>query len=230
MKKTVIRSARIGGLLALPLFLVTNSPALPTAAPAAPTQKLTDSGAFGAAKAEFAAFASWADQYANSTDLTSRAERIAEGVSLAKSRRSAFTQLIKTDPAKALASTVPTTLRQQLPAEVVAELETTISGVGDLTVNGILRAKGGPEVEPLQRFVEIDGVKYRAYVYGRRAFEGSKKGISLSGVALDGVLAVRESGVRELGPEESVDASRNVTISSLARRASDSGGDRKSVV
>jgi len=151
----------------------------------------------------FADFDSWASQFTvTPPNITSKAQILSGGVSLAKARRHAFAELIKTDPQKALALTVPASVRQRLPAEVVNELETRVSGIGDYSVVAVLPVKGGPPIERIQRFVHLNGQTYRAYVYGRRLGETCKNGIPLHGVVLDGVMAAHEGAIRELETNE----------------------------
>jgi hypothetical protein len=75
-----------------------------------------------------AAFSAWAD-----TSPTSEPESLARGVALAKQRRNLLAQLITSDPAQALAAAIPATVRKRLPAEVAEQLETFVSGIGDLS-------------------------------------------------------------------------------------------------
>lgn len=127
---------------------------------------------------------------------------LSEGIRLARQRRAELVELIKSNPREALASAVPASARLQLPPDIAAELETRVSGIGNLSVLGVMPAIGGPAVQPIERFVRLDGRTYRAYVYGRRANQTSKSGIPLSGITIGDVLALAESAVRELEPGE----------------------------
>lgn len=170
--------------------------------------------------AAIAAFDSWAHRYRISPDASTKTQLLSEGVALAKQRRSSFRELVKSNPAQALATSVPDSIRQQLPAEIANELEVRVSGIGDFSVLCALPVKGATAVEPIQKFVRLNGRTYRAYVYGRRAFEATKYGIPLHGVALDGVLALHESGLRELEPGEAPDAAKPlVELRTPAERA-----------
>ena len=143
--------------------------------------------------ADLAAFSRWADNAVNSGKKTD-----AQGVVLAKQRRAALVQMIKSDPAAVIAAAVPSRVRGQLPAQVVAQLETPVSGTGDLSILGALHAIGGPPVEPMRRSVTLNGQIYRASVYGRRKGQTSKQGIPLHGVVVDGILALHEGALREI--------------------------------
>lgn len=133
-----------------------------------------------------AAFRDWAERYRHAAPAARRALE-AEGVALAQARRPAMLELIKTDPQYALAVTVPATLRQILPAAVLAELENRVAGRGDFG----LHAAGAPEPgapvrsgPALWRVALVNGVSYTAHAYGRREAQFSKEGASLHGIAL----------------------------------------------
>jgi hypothetical protein len=155
--------------------------------------------------AEFADFRNWVNAAANPN------RSLAEGVRLAKLRRAALTRLMKTDPEQAIASAVPEGIRNSLPADVRSQVETRISGIGNLLVQGALRATNGPEVEPIQRHVELNGRSYPAYVYGRRSSETSKRGIPMHGIMVDGVVVLHEMGLRTFEPGETPDPTHPVT-------------------
>jgi len=157
-----------------------------------------------------AAFQSWAGRYATVATPGDRAGLVSEGVALAKQRRALLATLIKTHPEEALALAVPVSIRSQLPKEISAGLESRVSGIGDYSVLGAIAASNGPAVEPIQRFVQLNGQTYRASVYGRRLGETTKIGIPLHGIVLDGVMAVHEDALRELDADETPDPARPV--------------------
>ncbi|MBC8009635.1 MAG: hypothetical protein H7067_06025, partial [Burkholderiales bacterium] len=159
------------------------------------------------ARPEHAAFRDWTHTHAAAAPDGS-AGLIAEGLRLADARRVALARLIVTDPEAALASAVPLAVRAGLPAEVVSRLETRVSGRGELSLNAVTPAPGGPRPsEPVFRSALIDGVEYRAHVYGRRADQLTVPDAALVGIAVDRELAVAASPVRVLEPGE-VDANR----------------------
>ena len=69
-----------------------------------------------------AAFRAWAERYRATADRAARVALEAEGVALARARRTEMLNVIKTDPQRALAITVPAGVRQSLPPAVLAEL------------------------------------------------------------------------------------------------------------
>ncbi|HMJ04994.1 MAG TPA: FG-GAP-like repeat-containing protein [Chthoniobacterales bacterium] len=143
-----------------------------------------------------------------------------EGIELARRRRVVLAELIQNDPAAAIAAAVPEEVRRELPGEIVALLETRVSGLGDYIVLAELRARGGPKVEPVSRYVQLAGRKYRAYVYGRRLDETTKYDIPLHGIVLDGTIALHERALRTLDAGEA--AALGLGIIDL--RTSASGG------
>jgi hypothetical protein len=123
------------------------------------------------------AFDSWAQGFVKTAPATYKADFLSQGLALAIQRRVALAELLKTDPEKALASAVPAALIKQLPSEIAAQLETRVSGIGDLSVLIYCPAKGGPSVPPIQRLVHLDGKVYEAYGFSHcmRAACGSLK-------------------------------------------------------
>ena len=149
------------------------------------------------ARPELAVFANWTQRYLTAPNPQTKAALTAEGVILAQARREVFASLIRTDPAGALATAVPVTVREQLPAPVNDRLEERVSGRGDLHVYATTASPGGPApAEPTFRTVTMAERSYRAYVFGRREGQSSKRDISLAGVALDGALALSAGPVR----------------------------------
>ena len=152
---------------------------------------------------KMAAFREWTARYAQATAPDARTALEPEGVALARARRPVILDLIKSDPRRALAVTVPTMVRQALPAAVLAELETRVAGKGDYEWQEALAMPGtaGPAHWD-RRVAFINGVDYTAHPYGRRVEQLTKEGASLHGIALDRELALHESPLRVLEPGE----------------------------
>ncbi len=161
-------------------------------------------------RAELVAFNKWAERYV-AAPPAGRASLVAQGVALAQARRETLKELIQSDPKQAIASAVPLALRAKLPSEIVAQLEERISGTGDLELLGITPAPGEAVAEPYSRRATVDGKTFRAYTYGRRDPQATKLNTSVSGVALDGALAVSESPLRVLEAGEVPAATTPVT-------------------
>src|SRR6266576_5103703 len=81
-----------------------------------------------------AAFNSWVSRFVAAADPNLKAQMIPEGLTLASQRRAVMAKLIQSDPEQAFASAIPASINQQLPVEIVAELETRVSGFGDFSV------------------------------------------------------------------------------------------------
>src|ERR1041385_7870618 len=192
------RLSPCGLRLAAVFLLITSFVASATDAASPQVRNLTYGSAWinktVASNGAIPAFNSWAYNFLKSSGQAS-SPALSEGLALAKQPRALLLDLIKSNPAQALALAVPAPLRDRLPAEVVAELETRVSGISDLSVVSYTPALGGPHVEGLIYTVALNGRTYKAFVYGRRAAQGSKQGIPIHGIVLDGNLAVHESAL-----------------------------------
>ncbi len=150
-----------------------------------------------------AAFRAWTQRHRTAPSLPARLALEPEGVALARARRAEMRELIVRDPARALAVTVPATVRQSLPTAVLTELETRHAGRGDYALQASSPAPGEPPHGPaLRRIVFLGGVTFTAHTYGRRTGQLTEEGASLHGIALDRALALHESPVRLLEPGE----------------------------
>lgn len=158
------------------------------------------------------AFNDWANRFVAAT----REEREAmkeEGLQLAQARRPHFKNLIVADPERALEQAVKPLLRQELPAEILAELEKPVSARGDFKVY-FGRPAPGAEVDRrdlvLRYFDTQDGRSYLAHVFGNAEAVQSVRDIPARGVALDRELALADSAVRQLEPGEKIPAGNKV--------------------
>ena len=153
---------------------------------------------------EFAEFHDWTGKYIAGAPAARNAQ-LAEGVELAKERRAVLARLIREDPKQALALAVPMVVRQQLPAEIVAQLEERVSTRGALSVLAVTAQPGQTVAEPIWRSATVGSEQYRTYVYGRRATQATLSTTSITGIALDKVAAVSESPLRVLEAGEVAD-------------------------
>ena len=175
----------------------TPAPVGPPAAGAVRARDLPASAWRTEARPVFAEFRHWTDRYLAAAP-DARLRLVAEGVHLAQNRRTALAGLIRSDPRSALAVAVPMTVRQELPAEVLAVLEARVSGRGELALHAVTPAPGVTVSEPVFRSALIGREEYRAYVYGRRAGQTSLAAASIIGIAVDRSLAVSDSPLRVL--------------------------------
>lgn len=136
-------------------------------------------------------FCSWTKSYAAETNLTKKAKITSQGLQLAKDRRIVFRELITTQPARAIAATIPVSVLKQLPPEIQNELETVVSGIGNFSVL-IACSETQCGGNTPHRQLNLNGKTYRAFVYGRRLTQSTQYEIPLHGVALDGDIAVHE--------------------------------------
>lgn len=143
------------------------------------------------------AFAKWTARYL-AADAKGREALLAEGVKLAEARRSLLAQWIQKDPERALAAAVPVMARKQLPEAIHALLEERISGEGTLSLIGATPAPGGTVRSPLFRKSLIGDREFYAHTYGRRGRLPTIPSASITGIALDGHLAVSDSPIRVL--------------------------------
>ncbi len=158
----------------------------------------------------FARFHDWSERYL-ATSPNDRKPLLQEGVALAEDRRKELSNLIKSNPERALELSVPMNIRQELPLQVTELLEERIAKRGDLEVMAALAEPGKEsEVVPTWRLAQIGGKEYKAFVYGRRLGEPTRNNIPLNGIAVDNLLAVNAHPIRVLEPEEAAAAKSSV--------------------
>ncbi|MBP7482118.1 MAG: hypothetical protein KA788_06240, partial [Lacunisphaera sp.] len=143
------------------------------------------------------AFADWLTIWRR-TPATAQPDLVSAGRRLAAERRVGLAYLIKTDPERALALSIPVSLKSELPPEIDSLLETRVDTRGDFEV--IAGCFG--TVHQIDRFVAADGAHYRAYVFGRRVGQATKYAIPIHGIAIDGSLALDEAPLRLLDDGE----------------------------
>ena len=191
---------------------------------AKPVRQLSYAASWGQVEntaTSLAGFSSWASKYTAEADPVARRALVAEGVALAKSRNAALAHLIEADPERAIALAVPTSVRTQMPAEIAGLMETRVSGTGDLSVLVFDPDRFGHGPSKTVRTVTVGGKKYEAYVYGRRAYQGTKLGIPVHGIAIGNKLALHESPVRQA---EAVEAPAPEQIKADLRNSSEKTG------
>ncbi|HWD19009.1 MAG TPA: proprotein convertase P-domain-containing protein [Verrucomicrobiae bacterium] len=145
-------------------------------------------------------FQNWASRYVSSA-LPARNGLAAEGLQLAQQRHALLSELIRSNPQKALALALPDATLAQMPAAIRQELETHFSTVGDYSVLGAVQQLHGPAVASVQRTVRVGGHSYHAYVFGQRATATTQHQAPLQGIILgeDAALADAPSQPSPLG-------------------------------
>ncbi len=129
-------------------------------------------------------------------------EGLTEGIALARERRSALLELIRTDPRAALARRLSWRMRAGLPPEVLALVEDPVIGNARLMAK-VRRDDAGTAVVPVLAFE--DGGTLLHHTYGRRLGMLSKRPVPVWGIALDGEAAIDERPGRALEPDEPLD-------------------------
>lgn len=144
-------------------------------------------------------------------------KQAAAGEQLALLRRATLKQLIANNPQTALERAMTAELIAQLPDYITDNSERRISGTGDFLVytldefagtdsksgRGTKRAILSDAGWRTERAVELDGIRYRASVYGRRTSMTTKMAIPMQGIAIDSEMAVDES------PAQKIDKTRS---------------------
>jgi M6 family metalloprotease-like protein len=170
------------------------------------------------------AFADWAKRNASKTGGEPNRQALQEGLVLAKERRVVLRQLMESDPELALSASIAQSVRSRLPSQIQNELETPVSGTGDLMVLCDMPALGCRDSGGIRRVVRLNGKTHRAVVYGRRANQTTKYNIPLHGIVVDGVLALDEHVLGDVTADEAAGATGSIVdVTAGAGQAADSG-------
>ena len=167
-------------------------------------------------------FGQWLARY-EAAAANDRPSLVAEGVRLAKRREPAMRRLIVTQPRLALQHAVSRLAK--LPEPIARHIERHAEGLAESTVTV---ACGGPGHRhcTVERSLELNGQRLTPRWLGRRAHLGSKRGLPVHGIVLDGQMAVADEPARELSAAEksALGLAPDRTVLSLAgeRRAFDS--------
>jgi autotransporter-associated beta strand protein len=143
-------------------------------------------------------------------------EAVAQGVELARARRVAMKELIRINPQAALERAVSYSARKQLPEPVVRMLEKPVSTTADLVVEQACGGPGGRSWR--QHWLMLDGQRVQVFTYGERAEVMTKEKLSVHGIAIDEVMAMRDDPLRELPAEEVADRGLTGRVVQLGKR------------
>jgi hypothetical protein len=138
----------------------------------------------------FAAFKEWTERYGNAGQAA-RTALEAEGAVLARARLAALTDLIQSNPERAVQLAVPESLRGRWPEAVRALLETRVDATGDYEVVCVTPAPGQKVAAPFIRSASINGVRHRVFAYGRALDYVTRKDMPLRGIAVPWSAASR---------------------------------------
>lgn len=159
-----------------------------------------------AGASSIAGFAAWAERYLASLE-SARPAMTAEGRLWAKARRDALEKEIQANPRAALLHAVPWHWRQQLPSEVTRYFEEAVQGRGRLDVYWATPLPGPEAADPpcgKVAYLTMGDRVWRAYLYGRRRARMGREEIAFHGIALGNALALHETPLRRLTPEEAL--------------------------
>ena len=135
-------------------------------------------------------FRDWAE--ARKAGKTGAAE-LQTGIRLATERKAAMFRLMAENPGLAIATAVSWSEYAALPEEVKPLVERPFSSMGELRVMPVCDEHANHEET---REIEIDGVIFEAFAYGRRLGQGSKHAAPVCGVLLDNRAALAEDVIR----------------------------------
>ena len=159
----------------------------------------------------FAEFQRWVQRF-DAADVQGRSALTGEGFRLAALRRTAFAQMMREHPARALELAVPITIRRQLPPEILGQLETPIDLSGDLehfaTTPAADRGSqaGAAPVRTEWYEARLGSRQVEAYVTDERREQPSRYGVPIHGYLLDQKIVVRPTAGRLLEPIEVAEA------------------------
>ncbi|WP_338285537.1 Calx-beta domain-containing protein [Luteolibacter sp. LG18] len=161
--------------------------------------------------AKLDAFDAWKVKWKNATP-EERQALVEEGSRLAGERRPEYRALISFDPRQAVDRAVTRVERQDLPKEIVSQLETPVSTVGSFEV---YKGRPQPGVEiPAEaltmRYFEANGVSYKAHVPEELKDLSSLPNTPLQGYADGREFAVASNAVRALDVGEKIPAGATV--------------------
>lgn len=152
-------------------------------------------------------FSEWADKYANAP------EKLDRGLTLAQRRKEIFVRSMESDPKRVIENALATHVIEKLPADLAQYLEQPVSFQGDLEVYFVDLADpvtGEPTGSRIDRFVVMDGTRYRAIVYGRRESMTTKNDIPMSGVRVGDVIVLDEAPVKRIASGRPDDSGQKV--------------------
>jgi hypothetical protein len=155
------------------------------------------------------AFDGWISRWGQA-DAAGRAALAEDGAGLAAARRPEFKALIASNPRLALERSVPRVIRQDLPENIIAQLEKPVSAKGEYRVMHVCgysadEHQASNPCDTKRSFV-VGEVTYKANVEGALAGLMFRKTAPLQGVAIDDEMAISANAVRRLRAGERIPA------------------------
>src|SRR5436190_14895226 len=177
----------------------------------APSQAAATSVPAPAAPDSISAFENWAHQYAAASP-SERSALLLKDQEFARARHDKMVSLIRKDPEQAIARTLPYSLRKELPANVLGEIEYPVSEIGDFRPIYYKPLPGREsEVPPTAYEVTIGKEKYETFTYGERLTQPAHDNVYMHGVAISELMQVKPK-------DESADPGENGKASSVVTR------------
>ena len=149
------------------------------------------------------AFENWAHQYA-AASANDRAAMLTKGEEFARARHAEMAALIRKDPEQAIARALPYSLRKELPANILGEIEYPVSSRGDFRPIYYKPLPGREsEVPPTAYEVTINKEKYETFTFGGRLIQPAHNNAYVHGVAITELAAKKPNTTLDLEEEKS---------------------------
>jgi len=111
---------------------------------------------------------------------------LVHGEELARARRAEMAELIRSNPEQAIERALPSSVRKQLPENLLALIEHPVSDRGEFRPLYYKPLPGREsEVPPTGYEVVINNRRYETHTFGDRVYQPAHDGVYLHGVALD---------------------------------------------
>ena len=155
---------------------------------------------------ECADFLKWLAEYSAAPDAV-RPGLLARGEVLAAARKGRMLELIRREPERALTQALRLDQLEALPESVRSLVETPFSAPANYVALPVCPGPAGtraPSTDslPAGELHFAEGQRVQVYVYGQRRSVGSKTGLPVQGIALDGVAALRDGVLQPLDKQE----------------------------
>jgi hypothetical protein len=132
----------------------------------------------------FARFAEWTRRY-TAAPPDQKAALAADGIALARARRTALADLIQSNPERALELALPHAVRGALPESVRALMEQPVNAVADYEVLCFLPMPGREaDIVPTLRYATIDGERHQVFTFGAALQYVTRAQVPVNGVAV----------------------------------------------
>lgn len=147
------------------------------------------------------AFARWVEQQRGSVSPVSlSAQSLATGLDLARAREAEMRSLMETNPQEFARRAMPALERAQLPAQVQPLIEQRVKGRGSFSAYCVFPTAGEQSVGTAQAHhagyafeVQVNGARYRAFVYGPWRNQQTVSEADIDGIALGDAIVLGDA-------------------------------------